>query len=169
MLLLIFTSSSSFGAEKKSTINGAEVINNNCTRCHNARPSHEFSLAEWSVILPHMRVKANLTGEETQAVLLFYKMLNQKAPAVENSLGDRPVQSGRELMAQYGCQGCHQLGGQGGNLGPPLDNVFAGKGADFIKRKLLNPQFNNPQSAMPKMPLTKKQIQALTTYLSGSE
>ena len=51
-------------ADDETTLSGAELINNNCARCHNSRPVREFSIGEWRVIMPHMREKAHLTGSE---------------------------------------------------------------------------------------------------------
>ena len=42
---------------RETTLSGAELINNNCARCHNSRPVREFSISEWRVIMPHMREK----------------------------------------------------------------------------------------------------------------
>ena len=47
-----------------------------CTRCHNTRPATSFSDAQWEVITHHMRVRANLTGPETRAILEFLKDAN---------------------------------------------------------------------------------------------
>jgi mono/diheme cytochrome c family protein len=159
---ILFLAPQTFAAEVAS---GAEIINNNCARCHNSRPIQEFSIQEWSVIMPHMREKAHLTGKETEAVMEFLKTISSVPD--KNTADDVAilVMNGGELMAKYGCQGCHSFNGQGGALGPPLDNTVELKGADFVIKKLTDPQFNNPTSAMPKMPLTVAEIDALVDFL----
>lgn len=144
---------------------GAEIINNNCARCHNSRPIQEFSIQEWSVIMPHMREKAHLTGKETEAVMDFLRTLSSPPAESTASTVAMPAIDGSELMTRFGCQGCHSFNGQGGALGPALDNVVEQKGAAFVQKKLKDPQFNNPASSMPKMPLSDAQIGALVDYL----
>ena len=144
---------------------GAEIINNNCARCHNSRPIQEFSIQEWSVIMPHMREKAHLTGKETEAVMDFLKTISSVPYKDAADVVAIPVMDGGALMTKYGCQGCHSFNGQGGALGPALDNTVEQKGAEFVRKKLTNPQFNNPASAMPKLPLSTAQIDALVDFL----
>lgn len=55
---------------------GARVFANNCGRCHNLRASTERSDAQWSVIVAHMRTRANLTRSEAEAVEIFLQMTN---------------------------------------------------------------------------------------------
>ncbi|WP_019603389.1 c-type cytochrome [Teredinibacter turnerae] len=149
---------------EKPALNGAEVFNNNCVRCHNARSTDEFTLAEWAVIMPHMREKAHLTGAETNAVMDFFRIVKNGEEQLQpksNTLLD-----GEQLFQKYSCQGCHSFKGSGGTVGPALDSVIAEKGKSFFARKMADPQFNNPSSPMPKMPLTGDEIEALAEFLS---
>jgi mono/diheme cytochrome c family protein len=50
---------------------GAQLWAENCSRCHNIRPPQSFSDAQWQAIAHHMRLRANLTGQETRAVTDF--------------------------------------------------------------------------------------------------
>ena len=50
---------------------GAQVWAENCARCHNAPPPDRFSSAQWDIIVHHMRVRANLTGEEQRQITEF--------------------------------------------------------------------------------------------------
>ena len=56
---------------KGDALKGADVLANNCTRCHNLREPAELSNNAWKLSIQHMRVKANLTGQETRDVLAF--------------------------------------------------------------------------------------------------
>ena len=58
---------SAAGAEK----GGAQLWAENCSRCHNVRPPQSFSDAQWQTITHHMRLRANLTGEEARTVAEF--------------------------------------------------------------------------------------------------
>jgi hypothetical protein len=50
---------------------GVELWSDNCARCHNSRPPEEFSPAQWEAIVHHMRLRANLTGEEAREIVKF--------------------------------------------------------------------------------------------------
>jgi mono/diheme cytochrome c family protein len=54
-------------------LRGAELWPVYCNTCHNARPSSEFSPAEWNMILMHMRTQANLPARDARAILEFLK------------------------------------------------------------------------------------------------
>ena len=93
LVLLIFASASCwavFGGPKPSRetrtessgvasrdssmkLSGEERWSNNCTRCHNIRPPTMYSNAQWDVIVHHMRIRANITGQEQRAIVEFLK------------------------------------------------------------------------------------------------
>jgi len=54
-------------------LSGEELWTNNCVRCHNIRPPTMYSNAQWDVIVHHMRLRANITGQEQRAIVEFLK------------------------------------------------------------------------------------------------
>jgi cytochrome c5 len=60
-------------APKKS---GVQLWSDNCMRCHNGRSPDTFSDAQWDVIVHHMRLRANLTGEESREIVKFLQASN---------------------------------------------------------------------------------------------
>ncbi|MHB8519652.1 MAG: hypothetical protein ACYDH9_02730 [Limisphaerales bacterium] len=52
---------------------GAELWGETCGHCHNIRSPSSYSDAQWDVVMMHMRVRANLTGEEQRKILQFLK------------------------------------------------------------------------------------------------
>lgn len=50
---------------------GVQLWSENCARCHNGRPPEEFSDAQWAAIVHHMRLRADLTGEEQREITAF--------------------------------------------------------------------------------------------------
>ncbi len=61
-------------AEKQEQIRrGAQLWPSVCGGCHNARGAAERSAAEWDVVVQHMRVRANLPGEDARAILEYLK------------------------------------------------------------------------------------------------
>jgi len=55
---------------------GAQLWGENCVRCHNAPSPSAFSDIQWETVTMHMRVRANLTTEETEKIVDFLKMAN---------------------------------------------------------------------------------------------
>lgn len=55
---------------------GAQLWSDNCARCHNIRSPNSYSDAQWDAAMMHMRVRADLTAEETRKILEFLKSAN---------------------------------------------------------------------------------------------
>jgi hypothetical protein len=76
------------------------------------------------------------------------------------------ISKGRGLYSErYGCQSCHQIGGKGGYVGPPLDKVGSRLKAGWIFHWLKNPQAYKPDSIEPDNKLKDDEAEALTAYL----
>ncbi len=54
----------------------AQLWAENCNRCHNARSPDSYNDAEWTTVMLHMQIRANLTGEDARAILEFLKASN---------------------------------------------------------------------------------------------
>ena len=67
------TSTTAASSDSYMGLTGEELWSNNCMRCHNIRPPTMYSDAQWDVILHHMRLRANITGQEQRAILAFLK------------------------------------------------------------------------------------------------
>jgi mono/diheme cytochrome c family protein len=169
-LVFIFVASASqhVAAEGFTVADGAKLYNDNCGRCHNPKPAEHYTAREWSVIMPHMRDRAHLTGKETEAIERF---LASTLTADVNQLyraGEAPEQrqlTGKELFDQFGCQGCHRLKDEGGSLGPRLGVTYKEKGEDFMVHKILNPALGSPSSTMPKFPLSENEARSIVKYI----
>lgn len=55
---------------------GSQLWAENCIRCHNMRSPASYSDAQWEVIMQHMRVRANLTAEDSKLIEQFLKAGN---------------------------------------------------------------------------------------------
>lgn len=168
LTLSVFTVQAQHTNNPSLVAQGAKVYSENCGRCHNARPAEEYSKKEWSVVVPHMRAKAHMTGTEALAVEAFLDSTLTAEIRSDNhniNKNDEPQRTGAELVAAFGCQGCHTIKGEGGALGPNLDKVIATKGEAFVLKKLTNPKFNNAASAMPKYPMSDADKQAIINFL----
>jgi hypothetical protein len=66
-------STSAVSSDSYMGLSGEELWSNNCMRCHNIRPPTMYNDTQWDVILHHMRLRANITGQEQRAILEFLK------------------------------------------------------------------------------------------------
>lgn len=55
--------------EPMSAMDGDQAYKANCARCHQA--PRKFSPRRTATIMRHMRVRANLTEDETEAILIY--------------------------------------------------------------------------------------------------
>jgi cytochrome c5 len=63
-----------FGPPPKKS--GVQLWSENCNRCHNSRQPETFSDAQWDVVVHHMRLRANLTGDEAREIVKFLQASN---------------------------------------------------------------------------------------------
>ena len=66
-------SSSAVSSDTYMGLTGEQLWSNNCLRCHNIRPPTMYGNAQWDVIVHHMRLRANITGQEQRAIVEFLK------------------------------------------------------------------------------------------------
>lgn len=59
--------------QASSAKGGAQLWGENCNRCHNYRPPQSFSDTQWEAVVMHMRLRADLTGEERRKITEFMK------------------------------------------------------------------------------------------------
>lgn len=57
-------------------MSGAILWGENCSRCHYAPDPSAFSDVQWEAIGTHMRIRAGLTAEDTQKIILFLQQSN---------------------------------------------------------------------------------------------
>jgi mono/diheme cytochrome c family protein len=162
------------GQDRGSMAEGARIYGDVCGSCHNARSPLERDDRDWVTIMNHMRIRANMTGQQVQDVLAFLQATNadprQAVPVAtaETDLGERVdgIAEGRRLVEQKACLGCHVIGDGGANVGPRLNEVVAAKGRDFVVRKIADPTFNNNTSMMPNLGLSEEQLGWVADYLA---
>jgi len=93
---------------------------------------------------------------DIDAIVLF--MLSQTGadlPGFYSSMKVIPsAAEGQRLFQQKGCIGCHSIGGQGGKVGPALDDVGLRRKPEWIIRHFRDPQVVTPGTVMPKFGFT---------------
>jgi putative heme-binding domain-containing protein len=134
--------------------NGKRLFEAQCAPCHgiDGRGGKGANLA-----VPHLRHAADnqelvaviregipgtgmlrawqLDDAELLQVSAYVRSLT--AAAAAPSSGD-PVR-GRGVYKARGCSGCHIVEGAGSSLGPDLSEVGARRGAQYLRKKLINP------------------------------
>jgi nitric oxide reductase subunit C len=63
------------------------------------------------------------------------------------------------------CLACHTVGGAGGNVGPPLDDVRQRKTREELLAWIANPQSIKPGTAMPQIDMTEAQRGEIVDFL----
>ena len=79
------------------------------------------------------------------------------APAAKIS---EPAAKGQALWREKNCQGCHQIYGLGGYLGPDLTNVISQKGSDYAATFI-----RYGSGRMPQFHLQEEEVRSLIAYL----
>jgi cbb3-type cytochrome oxidase cytochrome c subunit len=112
-------------------------------------PPQKFAEAEIEAIVLFMlsQTGANLPG--------FYASMKVIPSAVE----------GQRLFQQKGCIGCHSVGGQGGKVGPALDDVGLRRAPAWMMQHFRDPQTVSPGSVMPRFGFTEAEARGLTDFL----
>ena len=73
------------------------------------------------------------------------------------------------LTEKLSCLGCHRLGDRGGRIGPDLTMARARLQPDYVYAMISEPRSLNPNTIMPKGPLTPQTIQLITNFLLQQE
>lgn len=55
---------------------GTQLWGENCVRCHSTPTPAAFNNTNWETASMHMKIRANLTAEESQKILEFLKSAN---------------------------------------------------------------------------------------------
>ncbi|MBF2054750.1 MAG: cytochrome c [Candidatus Sericytochromatia bacterium] len=90
-------------------------------------------------------------------------------PAAASAAGAAGANVLAAAPAVYGqlCSACHQLGGTGNAVGPALDGVGQKYDAAWFNTWLADPQAVRPGTAMPRLPLSDADRDALANYLAS--
>ncbi len=148
---------------------GAKFYSDNCARCHKARPAMEHRDREWSIVMTHMRITAGLPGQQARDIQAFLWASNNPSPLILKKTGVAPAAlSGTQMVDQYGCRGCHKIGGKGGVIAPDLQGVFERRDEGWIRTQIQHPRQHNPQTVMPNLGLSNAEVDAILEALRGT-
>ena len=92
-----------------------------------------------------------LTPGQVSSIATYVKTLGRVAP--EEIPGD--ARRGEGVYASLDCGVCHTLGGQGGILGPVLDDIGARRSAAHLREALIEPEASLPRGFLLLQVVTK--------------
>lgn len=84
------------------------------------------------------------TDNEQRQLMAYVRSLGQTAKATVKG----NAAAGQQLYAKLGCAGCHAVGGQGGTLGPPLTDIGALRGAEYLRTAIVDPGADLPRGTL---------------------
>jgi len=58
-------------AADSAKLSGADLYAINCNRCHAERYPKEFQSSQWTTLLTHMRVRANIPASQAREILKY--------------------------------------------------------------------------------------------------
>jgi cbb3-type cytochrome oxidase cytochrome c subunit len=113
-----------------------------------------------------MRMLAGIPGRQARDIEAFLRASNNPVrPSTHLKPQSPAALSGEELLALYGCMGCHVTGGTGGVIGPNLDTVFERREDEWIRVQIQNPRDHNPTTVMPVFGFDDAQVEAIIEAL----
>jgi mono/diheme cytochrome c family protein len=69
------------------------------------------------------------------------------------------------LRYRLPCQGCHEIGGTGGRIGPSLSGLSERRSRDEVLNMIRDPQRAVPGTVMPRVPMGETTRQLIASYL----
>jgi mono/diheme cytochrome c family protein len=116
--------------------------------------------------------KFNLTEEEATILADYIKLA-----LVDDRIPEDPwpgrvpspdeVARGQRVYQEKGCVACHQIGIEGGAVGPNLTNVSERLTSGYLLARMEEPRAFRPEIVEPKYQLTDEELLALTSFLKG--
>jgi len=98
----------------------------------------------------------------------------QAAPPKESKKQAKAGNNAADIIAQFGCQACHRVLGNGGELGPDLEKVGARLSTEQIRQSIIEPEAVIAQGFPPGlMPpnfaeqMSKEQLDTLVVFLNN--
>jgi len=115
--------------------------------------------------------KFNLTDKEVEVIADYMKIALVDDEVIAKSNMSKPflpqdINRGKEIYREKGCQACHQIGFEGGALGPNLSVVGDRLTSDYIYMHLTDPQRWGSSNVAPNYGLGDEEITYLTKFLS---
>jgi mono/diheme cytochrome c family protein len=120
------------------------------------------SVTPGSAMPPQKFSETNLAA----IILFMLSQTGESAPGYYASMKVIPSRNeGQRLFQQKGCIGCHSVEGNGGKVGPALDDVGLRRTPEWMMQHFRDPQSVTPGTVMPRFGFTETEARALTDFL----
>jgi mono/diheme cytochrome c family protein len=88
-------------------------------------------------------------------------------PSGDSPKGRWLISKGKRLFEnRYACQACHELKGEGGKIGPPLDRAGVRLNPEWVYQWIQDPLSVKRDTTMPAFGLSDREAKAITLYLT---
>ena len=120
-----------------------------------------------AAISPNARMpRVPLSYPEKTEIAAFLSSLKPRDTLAIGPGAGRPDR-GRDLYIEAGCPKCHLLGGEGGTLGPSLDDAGTKLRKAWVIAYLSSPSSVLANARMPEYEFSEHQVENLAAYLLG--
>lgn len=119
-------------------------------------------------ILTERMPRFRMTGREASLMAEYIKTVyvSDEIPRFfEYSFEPGDVEAGKDITDSLQCVNCHIIGGQGGYLGPSLDNCGDRLEAGWVYRWMLNPRKYRPNTIQPDFGFSNSEARKITAYM----
>lgn len=128
-----------------------------------------FKEAELKAVIAYMQ---DSSGSEVTVEIPKMEAPAEGAAKAEEA----PLKTAEEVVAKYGCGGCHKIAGQTGEMGPDLTKIGATKNKDYLRQAMIDPDAviakGFTAGMMPKTygeQMKAKDLEMLVNYMAGSK
>jgi len=100
--------------------------------------------------------------------LVVLTVLGAQSPLTNPMVKKDPlIVEGKKLFDSFHCLYCHSLKGQGGSVGPALDNVGMRRNREWLAAHFRDPKKMTPGTKMPNFKMMDSEVEALVAYMSS--
>lgn len=112
----------------------------------------------------------NLIDEEVELILSYFSNGKEDTNFENKQLSAFSMAKAEVLlMEKLSCLGCHQLGDEGGRIGPDLSSLGSRLKPSFVQQIINDPQHTVPGTIMPKISMPEKTQKLIVNYLLQQE
>jgi len=116
----------------------------------------------------------DLTDQEARdlASFIMQNKMDSKFPEPDFDWAEADsdmVLSGRDLIFEYGCVGCHRVGDEGQNIGPDLTAVGSKLQDSYLYHLIKAPQQIISKTPMKDFKLDQEEVEDMVAYLRGKK
>lgn len=89
-------------------------------------------------------------------------------PMALERLGDKEaIESGKKLVGQLGCTGCHSIGGKGGDFAPDLSDIASKTYPEWMFYWVKDPKVYQPEAPMPNLRIPDDELKDIVAYIDS--